>query len=524
MSAPAPAGPYDDSSSGSDGNSSDSSRHPFVRRRITLPNFRADVATKYVKVGYRILCRNAVAFAILVVVMSIGVQLAFMAESGEISKLWATAVNTHLESSMIYAIAYSMALAFGVATYIFARKSPVYLVDFSVFAPPKSWKTNIKELTALAKYNFRNHAEKDSLIDFQLNKIHKNAGVTSEGTYLPPGIKDYKNETMSMANARKEAEVVMFGTIDDLLAKLGLTPKDIDILIVNCSLFNPTPSLTAMIVNHYKMKSNIQAYNLAGMGCSASAISINLAKDLLQYHKNCNALVVSTENITQNFYLGNQKGMMISNMLFRVGGAAMLLSNKRKDFWRAKYQLKHVVRTHRGADDASYKCVFQEEDPNGIVGVKLDKCLMAVAGEALKVNITTLGPLVLPIAEQLKFFLNLVARKFLHYKVKAYIPDFKTAFDHFCIHAGGRGVIDALQDNLKLTDDLAKPSRQTLYNYGNTSSSSIWYELAWAETEGRVINGDRVWQIAFGSGFKCNSVVWHALRTNNKPHQAWLAP
>merc|ERR1719478_2067115 len=56
---------------------------------------------------------------------------------------------------------------------------------------------------------------------------------------------------------------------EDLLNKTGLKPKDIDILIVNCSLFNPTPSMTAMIINHYGMRTNIQSYNLSGMGCSA---------------------------------------------------------------------------------------------------------------------------------------------------------------------------------------------------------------------------------------------------------------
>ena len=56
----------------------------------------------------------------------------------------------------------------------------------------------------------------------------------------------------------------------------------VDILIVNCSLFNPTPSLSAMIVNHFKMKSNIVSYNLSGMGCSAGVISISLARELLQ--------------------------------------------------------------------------------------------------------------------------------------------------------------------------------------------------------------------------------------------------
>jgi hypothetical protein len=56
----------------------------------------------------------------------------------------------------------------------------------------------------------------------------------------------------------------------------------VDILIVNCSLFNPTPSLSAMLVNHFKMKSNIVSYNLSGMGCSAGVIAISLARELLQ--------------------------------------------------------------------------------------------------------------------------------------------------------------------------------------------------------------------------------------------------
>ena len=70
-----------------------------------------------------------------------------------------------------------------------------------------------------------------------------------------------------------------------------------------------------------------------------------------------------------------------------------------------------MVRTHMGSDDANYGCVFQREDETGRVGVHLSKDLMSVAGHALKANITTLGPLVLPISEQLLFFVNLVARK-----------------------------------------------------------------------------------------------------------------
>ena len=62
----------------------------------------------------------------------------------------------------------------------------------------------------------------------------------------------------------------------------GVHWGQVDILIVNCSLFNPTPSLSAMIVNHFKMASNVVTYNLNGMGCSAGVISISLARELLQ--------------------------------------------------------------------------------------------------------------------------------------------------------------------------------------------------------------------------------------------------
>ena len=53
-------------------------------------------------------------------------------------------------------------------------------------------------------------------------------------------------------------------------------------MIVSCSCFNPTPSLAAMVVNHFDMKESTLTYNLGGMGCSSSLVSVDLAKHLLQ--------------------------------------------------------------------------------------------------------------------------------------------------------------------------------------------------------------------------------------------------
>ncbi|XWS39420.1 hypothetical protein CRYUN_Cryun18bG0053100 [Craigia yunnanensis] len=206
----------------------------------------------------------------------------------------------------------------------------------------------------------------ESSLEFQ-RKILERSGLGEE-TCVPEAM-HYLPPKPSMAAARQEAEQVMFAALDTLFANTNIKPRDIGILVVNCSLFNPTPSLSAMIINKYKLTGNIRSFNLGGMGCSAGVIAVDLVKDMLQVHRNSYAIVVSTENITQNW-----SRMMLEKLGF--------LSND----------------------------------------------LMAIAGGALKTNIITLGPLVLPISEQILFFVTLVAKKLFNAKIKPYIPDFKLAY------------------------------------------------------------------------------------------------
>jgi hypothetical protein len=56
--------------------------------------------------------------------------------------------------------------------------------------------------------------------------------------------------------------------------------------------------------------------------------------------------------------------MLVPNCIFRSNGAAILLSNKRSDAWRCKYELQHVVRTMISSDEA-FGCVYQMEDDKG---------------------------------------------------------------------------------------------------------------------------------------------------------------
>ncbi|KAM7484562.1 hypothetical protein LguiA_000571 [Lonicera macranthoides] len=468
-----------------------------------LPDFSRSI--KHVKLGYQYLITHILTLLLIPVILFMFIQLIHLGPN-ELINLWRSLHFTLLQ------ITCSFFLITCIPTfYLMKKPRSIYLVDHACFKPPSSLRVPYSTLMEHARIVL---VSQPKSLHFQM-KILERSGLGEE-TCLPPAI-HFIPPKPNMLAAREEAETVLFSAMDSLLAKTGLKPKDIDILIVNCSLFSPTPSLSAMVINKYKMRSNIKSFNLSGMGCSAGLISVDLARDLLQVHPNSNAVVVSTEIITPNIYMGNQRPMQLPNCLFRMGGAAILLSNRRADRHRAKYRLVHVVRTNKSYDDKAYRCVFEEEDPDGIVGISLSIDLMAIAGEALKSNITTIGPLVLPASEQVLFLIALIRRKIFKSKSKPYIPNFKRAFEHFCIHAGGRAVIDELQKHLQLLAEDVEASRMTLHRFGNTSSSSLWYELSYIEAKGRMKKGDRVWQIGFGSGFKCNSAVWKCNRTIEVP-------
>ncbi|MFS7981445.1 putative very-long-chain 3-oxoacyl-CoA synthase [Helianthus anomalus] len=503
-----------------------------VRVRRRLPDFVQSVNLKYVKLGYHYLINHAIYLATVPVLV-----LVFGAEIGSLSwkemwwKLWHTTAGYDLFTLLLFLGVF----IFTLSVYFLSRPRSVYLIDFACFKPADDLKVTKDEFIELARKSGK--FDEASLV-FQ-KKILESTGIGDE-TYVPKSISSPENTT-TMKEGRAEASMVIFGALDELFNKTRVRPKDVGVLVVNCSIFNPTPSLSAMIINHYKMRGNILSFNLGGMGCSAGIIAVDLARDMLQANPNNVAVVVSTEMVGYNWYPGKDRSMLIPNCYIRMGCSAVLLSNRGRDYRRAKYRLEHIVRTHKGADDRYFRSVYQEEDEQRFKGLKISKDLVEIGGDALKTNITTLGPLVLPLSEQLLFFATLMKRYFSGTKekgnaaskrdtsigssgTKPYIPDYKLAFEHFCVHAASKTVVNELQRNLGLSDANMEPSRATLQRFGNTSSSSIWYELAYLEAKGRIKRGDRIWQLSFGSGFKCNSAVWKSVRNIKKPssNNPWL--
>ncbi|XP_044949909.1 3-ketoacyl-CoA synthase 6-like [Hordeum vulgare subsp. vulgare] len=392
------------------------------------------------------------------------------------------------------------------------RPKEVYLVEYGCFRPRPCYRAPLATC--------REHAQlmpdrfDEQSINFMMRLIAR-SGLGAETCvpvayhYIPPD--------RSLKASREEAELVIFSGIDEAFAKTKsfLKPTDVDVLVLNCSVLAPTPSFIDMVVNRYKLHADVGCFNLSGMGCSAALVSVGLVRNILRVARpGTHALIVSTEILSSTYYTGTDPSMLLPNCLFRMGAAATILSNSPEG---ARFRLGPVVRTVTSARDVDYRCVYMDEDDKGNTAIRLSRNLPATAGGALRDNVAAFAPLVLPASEQIRVALSILKRKLLFLLGRRadgtlYRPDFRTAFEHFCIHAGGRSVINEAQNGLGLSDDDVEASRMTLHRFGNTSSSSVLYELAYTEAKGRMKKGDRVWMVSFGAGFECNSVAWVCIK------------
>ncbi|CAN4109132.1 unnamed protein product [Withania somnifera] len=380
---------------------------------------------------------------------------------------------------MYHIVPFSFLLIYFIFVVYLTKKSPVYVVDFTCFKPPNC-----------LRVPFSSYIEHARMLDFFddksvsfISKILQLSGM-GEQTYFPPGL-FYIPPRSGHKEAINEVHIVLFSVFEQLLSKKKIHPEEIDILIVNCSGFCPNPSLSSIIVNKYALKEGVKSYTISGMGCSANSLAVDMARNIMKTHKNSNAVILSTEILSTGWYPGKERPFMILNCIFRMGGAAILMSNKKEAKKVAKYKLLWTLRTQGAFDDTRYYSAYRDEDSSGITGVRLN-------GDVL---------------QKLRFVASI-----LLFKTEIYTPNFRRAFQHFCFPATGKSVVRETAKRLKLGDKEMEPSLMTLHRFGNQSSASLWYELAYLEAKERVKKGDKVWQLGMGTGPKCNSVVMECIR------------
>ncbi|KAK3232282.1 hypothetical protein Dsin_004163 [Dipteronia sinensis] len=390
------------------------------------------------------------------------------------------------------------------------RNQCCYMLAYECYKPTDDEEASRRlDSQSCAKIVFRN--KNLGLDEYRfLLQTTVNSGIGEE-SYGPKNIMEGREDSASLTDALWEMDDIIFTTLDRLFSRTGISPLEIDILVVNVSLFSTFPSLTSRVMNRYKMRDDVKAFNLSGMGCSASLVAVDLVQQLFKTYNNKLAIVVSTECMGPNWYCGKEKSMMLSNCLFRSGGCSMLLTNNNSMKNRAILKLKYSVRTHLGSNDEAYGCCIQDEDVDGYQGFRLTKKLTKAAAIAFTNNLQVLVPKILPLRELLCFAIVSYYRNYTKTSTKSQMINLKTGVEHFCIHPGGRAVIDELGKSLELNEYDLEPARMALHRFGNTSAGGLWYVLGYMEAKKRLKKGDRILMISLGAGFKCNNCVWEVI-------------
>ncbi|KAE8655422.1 3-ketoacyl-CoA synthase 3 [Hibiscus syriacus] len=257
------------------------------------------------------------------------------------------------------------------------------------------------------------------------------------------------------------------------------------------------------------------------MSSCASAIAVDLVHHLFKTYMNSFAVIVSSESLNPNWYCGKERSMMLPNILFRLGGCSLLLTNKTSMKHKALMKLMLSVRFHGGSSDEAYESCTRIEDSEGYCGFFLTKTLPKAAAKAVAMNLRVLVPKILPVRELFRYAVVSFVHSRNNHKGKSPTLNMKSGIQHFCVHPGGRAVIDGMGRSLGLNEYDLEPTRMALHRFGNTSAAGIWYVLSYMEARKRLKKGDRVLMISLGAGFKCNNCVWEVTKDAMDDVNVW---
>ena len=257
------------------------------------------------------------------------------------------------------------------------------------------------------------------------------------------------------------------------LQEAGLAPRDIDALVVSTCTGYLCPGLTSYLVESLGLRSDILAFDLVGQGCAAALPNWRLADALLAAGSCRHVLSICVEVSSAAMYLDNDPGVLISACLFGDGAGAAVLS-ERPNAARRRLEWKSFASLINPAQRDAL--LFQTQ--GGMLRNVLTRPVPGLAADhAAQVLRQVLGE-------------SGVAQ---------------TDIAAWIMHAGGRDVLIALQDQLQLTSDDLRYSANMLREHGNMSSAFVYFVLQAALRDGAAPGW--WWMSAFGAGFSCHGAL-----------------
>lgn len=256
----------------------------------------------------------------------------------------------------------------------------------------------------------------------------------------------------------------------DALAELDFEPDEIGALVTAGYWSLAGPTLAHRLVDELRLRPDADKYHVTGVGCASAVPLLRLAAQALRDRPGQRALVVAAESVSGFMTAtaaGDERTKVVGYALFGDGCGAALIDHG--DSGRAGPAI--VAAAVHQLPDSLEQVRFMVDGADSYM--HLGRELPSVTEAHLPV----------------------LAHDFLAEQ------ELEPAdVDHWLVHPGGRGILEAAQRGLGLSDEQVAHSALVLREFGNVGTASSFFVLDAAERMLRPRPGERGLMASIGPG------------------------
>jgi predicted naringenin-chalcone synthase len=254
------------------------------------------------------------------------------------------------------------------------------------------------------------------------------------------------------------------------LERAGVGKEDVSALVVNTCTGYICPGISTYLIETLDLPRSIHVYDLVGSGCGGAIPNLEIAESLLKRNGGCPVLSVSVEICTATFQMENDLSLLLSNTLFGDGAAAAVLWSKPEG-----YELVASASRYVPEQRDSIRYIHKRGQLHNQLSLRLPELIRKSVAEVVGV---------------------VLGRQSLRPK------DIR----HWALHSGGEKIINAVRDEIGLSEEQVSASRRVLEEHGNMSSPTVWFVLHEIERQG-VKAGEWCIMVAFGAGLSAHALL-----------------
>jgi len=279
----------------------------------------------------------------------------------------------------------------------------------------------------------------------RIRRMFLNAGIEHRHFFF--GNNPRLDENSDELNQRYLSGAVHTGcqAIRACLEPAGLSPRDIDLLVVCSSTGYVCPDIGSRLIGHMGFRRDVQRASMIGLGCAGAIPSLQRACDFVEAHPGRMALMLAVEICSACYYFDDTLESVIGNAICADGAAAFVLASDSP----ANNRDPKVVDFESFLDPEHLDLVGFEH--------RSGKLRIILGTEVRDLASSLVQGAIAPLLER-----NGLSRSDIRFWV---------------MHPGGKKVVDNIERELGLSAADLQFSRSVLRDHGNMSSPTVMFVL-----------------------------------------------